>query len=95
MAQTGEIDITEAVKAQGKTIDDQGNKINFMNFIILAILVVLFVGFAGIFVACTQLLYDSWINKATAYQELINHVQEQNTQIDTLTKALKQAKIIK
>lgn len=58
--------------------------VKFTHEIVVGLVVVLFIGFAGMFVAVSTMLWDSWNNKSSNYEILKNKVEEQNYKIDLL-----------
>jgi hypothetical protein len=78
----------------GKKVQTLSDKLKDLNLLMIGIVVVLFVGFAGMFVATSALLIESFNSKTVAYEELVKNVNQQNTQLDLITTALKKLKII-
>ena len=67
----------------------------FLSNVVYLMLTVMFIAMLLMAIATGTLMYDAWTNKEATYQDLRGQVEQQNKQIDTLTKALQQAKIIK
>jgi len=68
-------------------------KVEFLNNVVIALGVVLFLGFAGMFVATTTIMFESWQNRAESYSNLQDEVQTQNAKIDSLITEIKRQNI--
>ena len=73
-----------------KVLKEWGRQFNLMRFVIYGVIIVLFVGFAGVFVAVGSVLQNYLANKQATYQNLVNQVNAQNTQIQLLTQEVRQ-----
>lgn len=60
------------------------DEVKRLNDFMALVVVVLFVGFAGVFVAATSMLVDSFNNKQATYEQLREQVQSNNDKLDLL-----------
>lgn len=75
------------VELPGK-VAAQGKKIEFLQLLTFTILFILFMGFGALLISVVAIANDSWLNKASTYQELTNTIREQNTRIHQMSQQI-------
>jgi hypothetical protein len=69
-------------------VSGESLKMRMLYEIVVGIVVVLFLGFAGMFVATTAMLVDSWKSDKATQEDLRDKILEQNFKIDRLIKEM-------